>query len=95
MARRSSSVAISVARQNLAALVKRAGRGEAVEITQDGAPAAVLVSIDTARRAEAATGYWEWLERCQGVDLSVLETEEERAWAEGTSAPVRRARARR
>ena len=88
MARR-NSVAISAARENLAALVKKAGRGQPVEITQDGKPAAVLVSVDDARRIEAATGYWQWLEEYGGVDLSSLETEDERRWADDAARKVR------
>ena len=84
------SVAISAARQKLAALVKAAGRGESVEITQDGKPAAVLVSVEAARRMEATTGYWAWLEEYAGVDLSSLETDEERAWADAAATPKRR-----
>jgi prevent-host-death family protein len=42
-------VSIAEARDNLARLVKRAERGEAIKLTRRGRPVAVLLSADTYR----------------------------------------------
>jgi prevent-host-death family protein len=84
------SVAISAARAKLAALVREAGRGKRIQITQDGRPTAVLVSVEDAQRIDQSTGYWRWLEEHADVDLSSLETPEERAWAKAAERNTRK-----
>ena len=72
------SISASAAREQFASLLEEVEAGGEIEIIRSGRTVATIVPVETARRLDAARGYRAWLKEYADVDLSVLETDEER-----------------